>query len=197
MSTAASLGVTAIAMGAVAGAFVLRRPGALPFEGQEIERSVRAVLVALVLSVGACAASYLFVRFAPARLEGYWLEFFGGLIVLVMVAVILPRGALRGLCFKLLALYLVAFGVVAVIGSLVRLWVAGTTGRVLLPRARGTLISVQLEPSIFWYSVAGSGLVLFVSLYALREYFLRVRERRPSAPPMPVPNRRPGQPKRV
>ena len=176
------MGVAGLAMAAVAIAFVLRRPGTLPFEGGDVERSVRAVLIALVLSVGACAASYLFVRFAPERLEGYWLDFFTGLIALVMVAVVLPRGSLRGLCFKLLAWYLVIFGVVAVIGSVIRLWVAGTTGRVLLPRARITWISVQLEPYIFWYSVAGSCLVLFVALYALREYFLRVRERRSDGP---------------
>jgi hypothetical protein len=182
MSSAASLGVTAFAMGAVAIAFVLRRPGTLPFEGGDVERSVRAVLIALVLSVGACAASYLFVRFAPDSLERYWINLFAGLIALVMLAVILPRGSLRGLCFKLLAFYLVIFGVVAVIGSVIRLWVAGFTGRVLLPRARVTWISVQQEPYIFWYSVVGSGLVLFVALYALREYFLRVRERRSDGP---------------
>ena len=177
MSTATSLGVAVVAMVAAAMAFVLRRPGTLPFEGKELERSLRAVIVALVLSVGACAASYLFARFGPDRLERYWLNFFAGLIALVMVAVILPEGSLRRLCFKLLGLYLVAFGIVAVIGSLIRLWVAFVTGRVLLPRARTAWIGVQLEPSIFWYSVAGSGLVLFVALYALREYFLRVRER--------------------
>lgn len=182
MSTDTSLGVTGVAMVAVATAFVLRRPGVLPFEGREVERSVRAVLVALILSVGACAASYLFARFAPERLERYWINFLAGLIASVMVALILPEGSLRRLCFKLLALYLVAFGIVAVLGSLIRLWVAGSTGRVLLPRARGTWISVQLEPYIFWYSVAGSGLVLFVALYALREYFLRIRERRPAGP---------------
>jgi hypothetical protein len=181
MST--SLSVTALGMASVAIAFVLRRPGTLPFEGGDVERSVRAVLVALILSVGACAASYLFVRFAPDSLERYWINSFAGLIALVMAAVILPRGSLRGLCFKLLALYLIAFGVVAVIGSVIRLWVAGSTGRVLLPRARATWISVQQEPYIFWYSVVGSGLVLFVALYALREYFLRVRERRARSAP--------------
>jgi hypothetical protein len=174
----ASLGVSALAMAAVASAFVLRRPGTLPFEGREIARSARAILAALALSVGACAAGYLFARFAPDSLERYWLNFFAGLIAVVMLAVLLPHGALRRLCFRLLALYLVAFGIVAVLGSLIRLWVAASTGRVLLPRARGTWISVQLEPYIFWYSVAGSALVLFVALYALREYFLRIRERR-------------------
>src|SRR4030095_8043518 len=146
MSSATSLGVAGLAMGAVAIAFVLRRPGSLPFEGGDVERSVRAVLIALVLSVGACAACYLFVRFGPDTLERYWVNSFAGLIALVMVSVILPRGALRGLCFKLLGLYLVAFGVVAVIGSLVRLWVAFATGRVLLPRARPAWISVHQEP---------------------------------------------------
>lgn len=177
MSLLISLGVAGIAIAALVSPFTLKRPGVLPFNPRDVElaagpRTVRTILFATFLLAGASLGIY--VGFVTNQ---YWLAFGGSFLVLLMSAVILPESRIRTLCLKMLEFYLVALAIVIVISSVAHLWVAGTEARALLPRARGMWIDFDGHPFIFWYSVAGSGVLLWAALYGLREYFTRVVER--------------------
>ena len=183
MSDLTGLGVAVIALAAVILPFALPRAGTLPFEARDVEgvsgpRRSRTIISAVVLLI--LMSLGIWVTFIKNKPERYWFALLGGLIVLLMVTIIVPRGPAKRFCLKLLEYWLVALAIAVLMINLAELWVAGASSQAILPRSRGMWISAERSTLVFWYSVLLSGILVWVTLAGLREYFARVFDRRAS-----------------
>jgi hypothetical protein len=171
----------AVGLAAVILPFVSRRVGDLPVSLKDIElaagpRGPRTIFAALFLMLIMCGGIY--ATFAMNKPAQYWFGFLAGFIVVLMIAVVLPQGAVRRIWLRLLEYWLVAAAIGLTVVCLAQLVVAALVSEALLPRSRSIWIRADQEPFLFWYSIAGSALFVYLALTFLREYFTRVLERR-------------------
>ena len=203
METLITLGVVTIGAVALIAPFLVGRPGALPFEPQDVERVSGPRTGGTLFSAAFLLVLMSLAIYVEVIQGDYWLAFDTTLIVVLMAAVLAPEGRVGRACLKVLEYQLVAVGLTVVLAGLAEFFVAATRGQALLPRARGIWVSATEEPFIFWYSIAAAGLVVFAVLYSLREYFARAFEHRTAAaatnhdsPPSLVESSHPAHPRK-
>lgn len=164
--------------------FLVPRSGDLPLSPSDIDlavgpssfRAASACLILLLIALGATFVS--FARETPLRGVMVCADL---LLFLLLLASAVPKGRVRSLFIRLIGWLLAIFGLLELVSLFVDLWKSAADGETVLVTRSWTLqvtVNARDNPMAFWYSVSTRAVLVAFILYCLREYTLRIVDRR-------------------